>query len=148
MYVIQDDKAQSLLALQDELLRHPGQDEASRQATTSQMGGLVHHHVAVPVCLGLGETGVLQKFVALLHALRLEAPGWATVHRIVNRIVSITTDYGQESILQQAPAMDANRLFPHWDETAQMVDDVIGAEVTDPSAAFISFSSSLPVPGC
>ena len=178
MYVITDAALLSLCQLQGEILRLRAERELDDEEAkdelrrlSSEMHGLVWHHLLVPVALGLGETGLHQKFTALLHALRLEASSWRHVNRVSVRVVSWTTDYGTECGIAEAPRVDAGALLPHWREyeepepdpepvaddadfAVDLVDDAVdvgdvgGQAVVDPQDALISFQGSIPVPGC
>ena len=177
MFVVRDADCEKLCRLQDEIVQHrgrnasewtgrdddddndPTRDSAVLRRLSAEMHGCVWHHVLVPLALGLGATSLHQKIVLILHGLRLEATSWSMVRRLLARMVSITTDFGVESGLQQAPPLDPNDLLPHWSEATQtdenaLVDDVAeGAPAPaiasgDAGRPLVGFREPLAVPGC
>eukprot|EP00969_Alexandrium_andersonii_P028979 1265040-Alexandrium_andersonii.AAC.1 len=54
---------------------------------------------------------------AVLHGLRLECPSWEAVAKIVNSIVSWTTDLGTEASFSSLPGANLRDLFP-WIQAA------------------------------
>ena len=124
---------------------------ASIAERSQELQRLMWHHVLIPVALGVGFQGVHQQFVALLHALRVEADCWELVQSFCKSVVGMTTDFGVESYLQQVPRVDANELFYHWREGTELIDDVpeaLPSRGSRPSRdAWISFEQSLPVSG-
>jgi hypothetical protein len=117
---------------------------------SKEMHGKVWHHIHVPLAMGKGATQLHQKFALLLHGFRLEANSWTDVRRIAKRVVTLTTDYGTESGIQQVPPLDGSALHPHWQEGPQLIDDSpeVGAAIlTCPPNAHVSFERALPIPG-
>eukprot|EP00971_Amphidinium_carterae_P341813 6480834-Amphidinium_carterae.1 len=89
--------------------------------------------------------GLASKFAALLHALRMEAPGWDVVSMVTRSTIALTTDYGTEASLGTAE-YNCNDIYPHWDERGSIVDDVADTEFFNESVASFRHAMSLPGP--
>jgi hypothetical protein len=86
-------------------------------------------------CMGLGTGfGTLDdKLHAWLFACRLECSTWEKVESFCNSIVSLTTDWGTESGLADAPRIDYDTHFPFWSDKAFFDEE---AEALDGGAYF------------
>ena len=167
-YVIADSDVARLIEIQNEIVQlrqgqpsdtaghadHEGANdlEARISRLSQEMHGKVWHHIHVPLAMGKGATQLHQKFTLLLHGFRLEANSWNDVRRIAERMVTITTDYGTESGIQQVPLLDGSVLHPHWRDVSELIDDSadLEAETAFPScppSSYVSFERALPIPG-
>ena len=113
------------------------------------MAKAVWHLILPPVCLGAKAMSLADKFAAVLHALRLLSCSWQMCSFLLGRVVAVCSDIGTESKLGSVPEYDANRLFPHWDETA-LVDDTADADMrmVSISSGLCSLQRALIVMGC
>ena len=76
----------------------PSQKARAEQCREDMMNA-VWHHVLIPVSMGNGNADLGHKFISITHAFRVEASCWATVAKLCQAIISITSDYGVEHMI-------------------------------------------------
>ena len=75
-----------------------------------------------PVALASKRTTLAHKMHALLHAMYLRTPSWATVARCMHCISCWTSDQGTERLLCQFPSMPLGELF-RWEDGPAAEED-------------------------
>ena len=83
-------------------------------ALLEQGQSMIYHHFNIPVVLGSNHSTLLHEFVALQHAVFMEAGSSAVLANWNKHVVSTTTDRGTEKAFVRVPAMTFRTAFPFF----------------------------------
>jgi len=72
---------------------------------TDELNSLQVHHKLVPVAIGVGNQGLIAKYLGLLHSLRLETSSWDATGRLMSSVSALCTDGGAEIGLATMPPL-------------------------------------------
>ena len=96
---------------------------------------------------GIKNLKLAPKFVAVLHSLRLITDCWRSTKQLVESSFAIVTDLGTEAGIPSVPTVNANGLFPAWDESQIVDESAEQPQVVLPEDSLISFRGALSVAG-
>ena len=112
------------------------------------------HHVFPPSALGVKHATLAHKAHALCHSLRLETSSWRDTQNLLDNTVTLTSDQGVESGLNQV-LLPLAQAFPYWhtstifeaDSGAVEDSDALQLQPEEATLEFISLRGSLYAPG-
>ena len=127
---------------EDELVRLVQVDSQLRNAVSEKVQG----HQPPPVVVASGRGTLMDKFLAVLHVLRLEG-GHENLPSVLGEVAAVTTDMGVEFGLTAIAPLSLRVLYPWHGEAdhdrGHPEDDLLAAQDRDQ----VSFSKALPVAG-
>ena len=85
-----------------------------RDALLEQGQSMIYHHFNIPVVLGSNHSTLIHEFVALQHAVFMEAGSSAVLANWNKHVVSTTTDRGTEKAFVRVPAVTFRTAFPFF----------------------------------
>ncbi len=108
----------------------------------------VWHIVLAPSCMGAKTMGLSNTFGVVTHMLRLLCSCWRTCRQLMASVQNVCTDQGTEKGLCEVPEVDANGMFPGWNELNKVFDDAIPGSLPPMAEdAFVSMQSAVRTPG-
>ena len=94
-----------------------GQEHGERASMLALESALQKH--ALPLTqIGFGNSGIVMKAVALLHALRLECFSDSDLQQLCGEVVAVVSDGGVEALLTSMSPTPVSQLLPYFRDTA------------------------------
>jgi hypothetical protein len=102
-------------------------DKARAKEIYTSMAKKMWHVIIAPSCMGAKNMGLASKFACMLHGLRLFSNSWRMVkHLGTEALQNICVDQGVEAGFTTVPVVNANQLFPAWNDVDGVIADVPG----------------------